>query len=304
MTLTRRALPLLLLLPAAALAHAVDGLDAAMPWRAWSREAWLWLLWGLPGLLVLAGLLRLWRQAGVGAGLGRGRAACFLAGWIVLGLAILSPLDALGKVLFWVHMVQHEALLLLAAPLLVLSRPLAAMVWGLPAGWRRGAAASARRLGLDGAMRWFTRPFTAWWVHAVVLWGWHAPVLFEAALAQRWVHELQHASFFASALAFWWALLEAHGGSRRQAAAVLSLFTTLLHTSVLGALLTFSQRPWYGSYEATAPAWGLDALEDQQLGGLIMWVPGGMVFLAAALALLAAWLRAAPRPLPDAGAGR
>lgn len=304
MTRARRSLTLLLVLPALARAHAVEALDAATLWQAWSAQAWLWLLWGLPGLLVVAGFVRLWRQAGVGAGLGRAHAASFLAGWIVLGLAILSPLDALGGELFWVHMVQHEVLLLVAAPLLVLSRPLGALVWGLPARWRHCAAQLAQRLGLAAAMRWVTRPFTAWWVHAVVLWGWHAPVLFEAALAHRWVHELQHTTFFVSALAFWWSLLEAHGGARRQAAAVISLFTTLLHTTALGALLTFSQRAWYAPYEATAPHWGLDALEDQQLGGLIMWVPGGTVFLLAALALLAAWLRAVPRPLPGTGGGR
>lgn len=76
-----------------------------------------------------------------------------------------------------------------------------------------------------------------------------------------------------------------------------------LHTSALGALLTFSQRPWYGPYEATAPLWGLTALEDQQLGGLIMWVPGGTVFLVAALASCAAWLRTTPRALPGMRAG-
>ena len=288
----------LLLRAPGALAHDVPTLRTAPLWQAWSGEPWLWLLWGLPGLLILTGYLRLWRHAGGVAGLGRGRAASFLSGFLVLGLAILSPLDALGEDLFWVHMVQHEVLLLVAAPLLVLSRPLGALVWALPAGWRQGAATLAQRLGLAAAMRWMTRPFTAWWIHAAVLWGWHVPALFEAAVTVRWVHDLQHFSFLVGALAFWWALLEARGGTQRQATAVLYLFTTLLHTSALGALLTFSQRAWYEPYVATAPHWGLDALEDQQLGGLIMWVPGGTVFLVAALASCAAWLRATPQPLP------
>jgi putative membrane protein len=294
-------LPLLLLVAPDAFAHAVPALHTGPLWLAWSPDAWVWLLWGLPGLLVLSGYVRLWRHAGSGAGLSRSRAASFFAGWLVLGLAILSPLDALGEELFWAHMVQHEVLLLIGAPLLVLSRPLGALVWGLPAGWRRGSAVLAQRMGLAATMRWMTRPFTAWWIHAVVLWAWHAPALFEAAVTVRWVHDLQHVTFLVSALAFWWALLEAHGGAQRQATAVLYLFTTLLHTSALGALLTFSQRVWYAPYAETAPRWGLDPLEDQQLGGLIMWIPGGTVFLVAALVSCAAWLRATPRPLPGLG---
>lgn len=288
-----RLIPAVLLwLPGAAGAHAVGGLDRHALWRAWSGEPWLWLLWGLPGLLALTGFLRLWHRAGVGAGLERWRAASFLVGWGVLGLAVLSPLDAMGEELFWAHMVQHEVLLLVAAPLLVLSRPLAALVWGLPANWRRGAALLAQRLGLAAVMRWLTQPFTAWCVHTAVLWAWHVPLLFEAAVAHAWVHNLQHASFLVSALAFWWALLAATGKQQRLPAALLYLLTTALHTSALGALLTFSGRAWYAPYEASAPRWGFSALEDQQLGGLIMWVPGGTVFLVAALGLCAAWLRA------------
>ncbi len=301
-----------LALPGAVRAHETGGPAAPPLWQAWSGEASLWLLWGLPGLLVLAGFLRLGlrRRAVTGRGAGtststststgtgpaRCRAASFLAGWVVLGVALLSPLDALGQVRFWAHMLQHELLLLLAAPLLVRSRPLAQMLWGLPGRWRPVAARRLARMaqlgGLAGILRGLTRPLAAWSLHAVVLWGWHAPGLFQAALAHRWVHDLQHASFLASGLVFWWSVLEPPGGRRRQAAAVLSLFTTLLHTSALGALLTLSPRAWYPAYGTAAPLAGLDALADQQLGGLIMWVPGGLVFLAAALAACRAALLA------------
>ena len=273
----------------AVLAHDVPGLHPHGLWQAWSREAWLWLLWLLPGLLAFCGMARLWRQAGVGAGIGVGAAACFTTGWLALGLSLLSPLDALGEELFWAHMVQHEVVMLVAAPLLVLGRPLPALVWGLPAGWRAGAARLVRASGLQATAHALSQPMAAWWVHALTLWGWHAPALFLAALRQEWVHDLQHASFFIGALVFWQALFL---GRRREqhAAAVLYLFTTLLHTSILGALLAFSSRVWYVDYAATAPAWGLDALQDQQLGGLIMWVPGGVVYTAAALALFVALL--------------
>lgn len=271
-------------------AHEVPGLNHHTLWSAWSGQAWLWLLWGLPGLLVLLGIARLWRQAGAGSGVSRGQASCFLLGWLALGASLLSPLDALGEQLFSAHMLQHELVMLVAAPLLVLGRPLGALVWGLPTAWRPGSAVLARRLGLQAAMRVLTRPAIAWLAHAGTLWIWHAPLLFQAAVRHQPVHDTQHISFLLGALVFWWALLEGRGGSSRQVAGVFYLFTTLVHTSVLGALLTFATRPWYPVYGPTAPAWGLAPLEDQQLGGLIMWVPGGIVYLAAGLALCAALL--------------
>jgi putative membrane protein len=278
------------LLPVEAAAH---GVAAANDGWAWNGQAWLWLLLVLSAVLVARGTLSLWRHAAPGAGIRRWQAASFAAGWLALSGAILSPLDALGQQLFWVHMVQHETLMLIAAPLLVLARPLAALVWGLPARWRPVAGRLVAKSGLKLPARVFTRPLAAWWLHAVVLWSWHAPALFEAALREQGVHELQHLSFFVSALLFWSALFD--GARVRFGSAVIYLFTTAVHTAVLGALLTLSGRVLYPSYAQSAPHWGLTALEDQQLGGLIMWVPGGMIFLVAALALFAAWLGAGER---------
>jgi putative membrane protein len=103
-------------------------------------------------------------------------------------------------------------------------------------------------------------------------------------------HSAQHLSFFLSALLFWWALFYAHG-RKAYGAGVFYLFTTAIHTSILGALLTFSPRLWYSGYATTTQAWGLTPLQDQQIGGLIMWVPGGVVYLVAGLWLFAAWLK-------------
>jgi len=127
----------------------------------------------------------------------------------------------------------------------------------------------------------------AWLVHAVVIWGWHLPVLFQAALHNDALHGLQHLSFLGSALLFWWAILH----PRRQAGlglSVLYLFTTAVHTAVLGALITFARTPWYPAY--VAPAAGLGPLEDQQLAGLVMWIPAGLAYLVAALVIVRRWL--------------
>jgi putative membrane protein len=129
---------------------------------------------------------------------------------------------------------------------------------------------------------------------------WHVPSLFQATLGSEVVHAAQHVSFLASALVFAEALVYRGGDGGADArmgygAAVVYLFTTAVHTSVLGALLTFSNELWYPAYQTTTAAWGLTPLEDQQLGGLIMWVPAGVVYVVAGLALLAAWLGEAER---------
>ena len=146
-----------------------------------------------------------------------------------------------------------------------------------------------------------TGPLAAWLLHAMALWLWHLPVLFDAALANEGIHALQHASFLVTALFFWWSVL---GVNTRhdQGLALLSLFTTMVHTGALGALLTLSPVTWYAAYAATAPAFGLDALEDQQLGGLIMWVPAGLVYVSCGLVMAARWLGRAP-PGGHVGAG-
>jgi len=271
--------------------HEVSELQWATLGSAWSDQLWLWLLLAATLALYLRGIVNLWRKADRKVGIHRWRVLTFMLGWLALVVAVLSPLDAMGNALFWAHMVQHEVLLLIAAPALVLGRPVAAMVWGLPVSWRRPAATAAARSGLKALSGLLTRPMTAWWVHAGALWIWHAPVLFEAALAVQWIHDTQHISFFVSALVFWWSLFHGPGARPRYDIALLYVFTTAVHTSVLGALLTFSDRVLYQSYLQSAPAWGLTALEDQQLGGLIMWVPGGLVYLGIGLVLFAAWLR-------------
>jgi putative membrane protein len=214
----------------------------------------------------------------------------FWCGWATLVLALTSPLHPLGEVLFSAHMVQHELLMLVAAPLLVLSRPLVTFLWGMPFEWRRALGRSAKTEPVHHLWNLLTDPFTAWWIHAAAIWIWHAPFLFEATLTSEIAHTAQHLSFFLSALLFWWALIYAHG-RKAYGAGVFYLFTTAVHTSILGALLTFAPHPWYPGYSATTQAWGLTPLEDQQIGGLIMWVPAGLVYLAAGLWLFAAWLK-------------
>jgi len=272
-------------------AHLEEASGGHVTWASWSADWWLWLLIALSGWLYARGVRRLWQAAGANAGVSALRVAAFAAGWLTLVMALLSPLDALGADLFWVHMVQHELLMIVAAPLLMIGRPLGPYAWALPERWRYPAVLLIRDLGVPVAVRALTRPLAAWIVGLVALWVWHIPALFEAALTSEGIHTLQHLTFFLSALLFWWSLVRIRRGEKSYAIAVLSVITTGLHTSLLGALLTFAGSIWYRAYADRALTWGLTPLEDQQLGGLIMWIPGGLVYLIAVLALMAQWLQ-------------
>lgn len=272
-----------LLFPVVVSAHAGRALEPHDLMRAWEFDPGVVLPLALSAALYLVGSRRQF-------GITRLQKACFWAGWWCLAAALVSPLHPSGEALFSAHMVQHEMLMLIAAPLLVLSRPLVAFLWGMPIGWRRAVGKWAKHGFVQKSWTWLTEPFTAWWLHAAAIWAWHAPYLFQLTLTSELAHTAQHLSFFLSALLFWWALFYARG-RKSYGTGVLYVFTTAVHTSVLGALLTFAPHVWYPAYSTTTQAWGLSPVEDQQLGGLIMWVPASLVYVFAALALLAAWMK-------------
>jgi putative membrane protein len=271
-------------------------------WGAWSWEPAVVAPLLLSAWLYARGVQALWRNAGAGHGVGRWEVAAFVAGWVTLALSLVSPVHRLGGVLFSAHMAQHELLMVVAGPLLVLGRPVIPFLWALPFSWRRGLGTWSSAAPVRRIWNVLTRPSFAWTLHAVAIWLWHAPSLYQATLSSETVHTVQHVSFLGTALLFWWAVLHGVGARLARPAAVIYLFTTAVHTSLLGALLTFSPRLWYPLYDATTSPWGLTPLEDQQLAGVIMWVPAGLSYLIAALALAATWLREPPRrffqPIP------
>jgi len=283
------------LAPLPALAHPGRRMQPHDLWTAWSLEPAILLALLLGGWMYARGVERMWRRSGRGGGIRRWQAGCFAAGWATLGVAMVSPLHPLGGVLFSAHMVQHELLMALAAPLLVLGRPLVPLLWALPMGWRRRLGGWAKVAPVQGGWRAVSAPFAAWLLHAAALWLWHLPAPYQAALASEGMHTLQHASFLGTALLFWWALLHGREGRIGYGAAVFYLFATAMHGGALGALLTFAPTPWYPAYEGATAAWGLTPLEDQQLAGLIMWIPATLSYLVAGLALIAAWMRESER---------
>ena len=283
-------LALALLVPCSALAHAGEAAHDGI------EQGFLIVLIVaivLGALLYAKGIVALWRKAGVGRGIRCGESVNFTLGWAALAGSLLSPIDAWAERSFAMHMIQHELLMVVAAPMIVLGRPLEAWTWALSVPARRFFSAAAKTTVLRTIGYVATLSLGAWVLHALALWLWHLPMLFRAALVQPLVHILQHGCFFGSALAYWWTV--AAGRTRYPSGtSIASLFTTMLHTSALGALLTFAPSPWYVTDGPRA--FGLSALEDQQLGGLIMWVPGSMPYLIIGLIIVGRWL--APPQIP------
>jgi len=283
---------MLVVFPAAAAAHTGGPLQPHDLWSAWSFEPLVAVGLLLTGALYTIGLSRLWsRERGVG--IRRWEAGAFAAGWLTTAIALMSPLHALGSVLFSAHMTQHELLISVSAPLIVLGRPLIPFVWGLPQSWRRKFGAWARIDGVSRSWQAVSLPAVAFSLHAIALWVWHLPGPYQSTLTSETMHSLQHLSFLGTALLFWWTIFKIRGSELGYGAAVFFLFATALQTGALGALLTFAPHLWYPAYAATTGPWGLTPLEDQQLGGLIMWIPGSIPYLIAGLYLFARWVRAA-----------
>jgi putative membrane protein len=252
----------------------------------WTFDFWVVFPLLLALLLFVAGALR------ARAALGRAH-ILFVGGWLVLAGALLSPLHQAGEHSFAAHMLEHELLMLVAAPLLVAARVNGILLWAFPHAWRLALARFFLARPIAGVWRTLTEPVTATALQALALWAWHAPALFDLALAHPAWHIAQHLSFLISALLFWSAMLDPRRRHHEPAMVIGCLFATTLISGALGALMAFSSSPWYAGYKAIEHgAFGLDPTQDQQIAGLLMWVPGGLVHMAVALTLLATMLRA------------
>jgi putative membrane protein len=241
-----------------------------------------------------AGVVRIWRNAGYGRGIRPVEILSFTAGCVALAIALSPPLDEWSEQWLAAHMVQHELLMVVAAPLIAVGAPLVGILWAMPWHLRRAIVGAVQHTPLPGVWRTITEPAVAFILYGLALWIWHIPALYDEALEREAVHVVQHLCFFGTAALFWWGIVHGRQGRLGYGAAVIYLFVTAVHGGVLGALLTVSPRVWYAPYLAQHPA-GLTPLEDQQVAGLLMWIPAGLAFVAGALCLFAAWLRQSDR---------
>lgn len=267
----------------------------------------LWSAWDLDPLVAIPLLMAGWlyrRGRRTGAGTGRSE-PMFYAGLGVIAIALMSPLDAASSALVSAHMVQHILLVLVAPPLIAAALPVETMNRGLSIALRKRIGRWRRVVGITPSRtRSLQRPVLLMLLLAGTLWFWHGSVPYQAAAQDDVIHAIEHLTFLVAALLFWSPVL-AGGPTRRlsRGVAVLLVFGAAMQGVLLSALMTFSRSPWYPLYEASAAAWGIDALSDQRLAGLIMWIPSGLIYTGIALALTFRWVeRPESTPLGQDGA--
>lgn len=284
--------------PPAARAHGLLVDPQASWWWQWDFS---WTV-SVPLLLTAwaygCGVRRLWQRAGTGRGVSRRQAGSFAAGMLVLVGALMSPLEALSASAFWLHMVQHLLLILVAPPLLIAGAAETAFLWALPRRYRPRFGRLTRRLGIwlgngpgAGANRMVVVALATG-----VLWVWHIPQLYDMAVRNETIHFTEHASFLVTALAFWASVIRLrptdHGANGARIFAVVAM---ALQGSLLGALITFATVPLYDVYRNAAAPLGLTPLADQQMAGVIMWVPPAFLYLGVAAYLFVSWLESLNR---------
>jgi cytochrome c oxidase assembly factor CtaG len=222
------------------------------------------------------------------------RTGLFLLGCGAVGVALLSPIDALAEDLFSVHMVQHMLLLTVAAPLLLLGAPIRPLMRGMPRSWRaRVIRPIARTRAVRATLHLLRHPLVAGALYVGGLYAWHVPALYDAALSDARVHVLEHAWFMATAILFWSCVIDPEPFRATlpyPARIVYLLLAGAGQNTILGGLLAFSTRLLYRSYAGRPERYGFDAVADQRVGGAVMWVPGDLIFLAAASASFFLWL--------------
>ena len=219
------------------------------------------------------------------------RLATYLGGWILVALALLSPLEVLSGHLFFMHMIPHLLLVMCAPPLLLMSNPFPVLLWGMPSGIRRWVGYHFHRhASFRRALVPLTRPGLIWLYFVVMYVGWHDPAAYDAALRSDIVHDIEHLSFFIAALFYWWHVTAAGPrlhGRFRYGWRIVYLLLTVPVNMLTGIVITFASQPIYRYYLDVPRPWELSVMEDQMLGGVIMWIPGSMMLLIAVLVIMA-----------------
>lgn len=254
----------------------------------------------LLGVMYTLGWRRLRKQSSVRRLATWPRLIAYLSGLAILATALMSPIDALGGQLFFMHMIQHLLTIMIAAPLMLLANPFPFMLWALPSGARKQVARHFRRDAvLRLALAKIARPGVTWLIFITVYIGWHDSTAYNTALIYGWVHDIQHITFFLAALLYWWPVIGA--APRIQGrfpgwGKVAYLIGTVPPNMFIGVSIAFAGEVLYPYYLSVPRIWGLTVIQDQQLAGAIMWIPGSMMFIVGALIILAGMFGREQRP--------
>ncbi|MGH2674268.1 MAG: cytochrome c oxidase assembly protein [Actinomycetota bacterium] len=209
--------------------------------------------------------------------------AAFAAGLLALAAVLVGPVDRLAGERFAWHMAQHLVVTMVAAPLLLLGRPVGLARRAAPAPVRRALLVVLRTRGAG----WLTHPVVTWSGFAVTLWASHFTSLYQRSIESASLHAVEHALYLAASLLFWLPVIGAEPSRHRlgPAARLLYVFLAAAVSSLLASTLVQSGRVLYPAYA------GPGALADQRTAGALMWIVGGLLFLGAALLVAGAWAR-------------
>lgn len=217
------------------------------------------------------------------------RVAAFLAGLAALAIALSEQVHEAADSRFWAHMAQHMILIVIAAPLLAAGGPAVPFLLLLPRAARRRVSRWRAWLRRAPGFRLLYRPATGWLASVCALWFWHIPGAYDLALHNDLVHIVEHLVLLVTFWAFWWHVLRADGEQLYGGVAVLYVFAAMLPASALGAVLTFARAPLYAAQAQAAIQAGRDPLVDQQVAGLIMWIPADVLYMVIAVTLFLRW---------------
>jgi putative membrane protein len=272
---------------------------------------WEWRIEVLAVLLTLGGLyvtgwVRLRRRSSYQKLAKRRKLVAYLGGLLTLAIALLSPVDRLGGQLFFMHMIQHKLEIMVAAPLLCVANPFPFVLWGLPVALRvRVAGLFTRNSGVRRLFSRLATPGVAWLIFIVFYMGWHDPGLYNLALRQPWVHDLQHLTFFLSAILFWWCITGAapqFSGQISVWGRLAMLIGVIPAQMIAGITIATANEVIYTYYASIPRFWGVSLLDDQAIGGMIMWTLSSEMVVWAAVFLLAGLFgkeKAGPGPIPN-----
>jgi len=257
------------------------------PW-AW-RPAVLMVLLPLT-TIYLVGWVRLQRRGATRLA-SKWRLAAYGTGMLTLAASLMSPIDSLGGQLFFMHMIQHKLTIMVAAPLIWLGNPFPIGVWGLPRQGRQALTSIfADSAPVRPALAAATQPFVAWLLFVFVYIGWHDPGMYNLALTHGRVHDFQHITFFLTAMLFWWHVVGAAPRLHKTVSpwvAILMLMAAIPFNAIAGFVIANNESVIYTYYQSVPRIWGFSVMQDQSVGGVIMWIPGSEMLFQAAAAVLA-----------------
>lgn len=214
------------------------------------------------------------------------RPAAYYLGLFIGYMAVESPLDHFADNLFSAHMVQHELLMMVAAPLVLLGAPMIPVLRGIPRPIRRKyVRPMLQARPARAALRTLSNPFAAWTIFAIALVTWHLPGPYDLGESNDVIHDFEHLSLTLAAMLFWWNVIDPVPLKPNLSHLLRIPYAFTFGVLAMGffAFVTLSEHPWYSATLQTAPLYGLTSLEDQQIGGVFMWIAGSFIMLAAVL---------------------